>query len=198
MPIKTENKKNKGGKMKVKITKNNDENYWYNDRVGEVFEVEETTYPLYYRANGRYKGCYIDKDDCVIIEENPLEGADKLSEQIIKNDWAKMPKVKEETGEEEQYVVVKPIMDVPAEEIKVKVNDTSIIFIFPKYSQIKPVIGNPSTIPALISLGIIAEKKSKADKLADGIDERIYRELKYLSRPAIKQIILEELGKVMK
>lgn len=71
MPIKTENKKNNRGKMKVKITKNNDENYWYNDRIGEVFEVEETTYPLYYRANGCYKGCYIDKDDCEIIEEEP-------------------------------------------------------------------------------------------------------------------------------
>ena len=82
----------KEDKMKVVITKNNDENYWYNDRIGEVFEVEETRHSLYYRANGRYKGCYIDKSDCWIIEENRLEGADKLSKQIITNEWAKMPK----------------------------------------------------------------------------------------------------------
>ena len=82
--------------MKVKITKNNDENYWYNDRIGEVFEVEETRHSLYYRANGRYKGCYIDKDDCEIIKENPLEGADKLSKQIITSEWAKMPELKQE------------------------------------------------------------------------------------------------------
>lgn len=105
MPIKTENKKNKGGKMKVKITKKNDENYWYNDRIGEVFEVEDTTYPLYYRANGRYKGCYIDKDDCEIINEAEeiLKGAEKLSAQLNKSEWAKMPGDEMNTDEEKSY-----------------------------------------------------------------------------------------------
>lgn len=159
---------------------------------GSTYEAVE--YTNYFRSNG----IWINKSYCEIINEAEeiLKGAEKLSAQLNKSEWAKMPKVKEETVEE--YVVVKPIMGVPAEEIKVKVNDTSIIFIFPKYSQIKPVIGNPSTIPALISLGIIAEKKSKAEELADKIDHRIYKELKYLSRPAIKQIIVEELEKVMK
>lgn len=139
----------------------------------------------------------VQKHICETINEAEeiLKGAEKLSAQLNKSEWAKMPKVKEDNMEEKEYVVVKPIMRVPAEEIKVKVNDTSIIFIFPEYSQIKPVIGNPSTIPALISLGIIAEKKSKAKEILDNIKKSYENNFGFRMNLEVQQIILQELEK---
>ena len=144
------------------------------------------------------KGFWINKSDCEITKENPLEGADKLSKQIITSEWAKMPKVKQE-GEmkEKEYVAVKPILDVPAEEIKVIVTDESGKF-WNCYSEVKELYITSEYVLELISKGIIAEKKSKREEIA----EKIVIELKKYDNEEVlptykdmKQIILSELEK---
>lgn len=123
--------------------------------------------------------------------EEILKGAEKLSAQLNKSEWAKMPKVKEDKVKEKEYACIKDILNVKAEEIKVTI-DNEIVSAYFTWADKRFYI-NSKFIPKFISEGIIAEKKSKADELADEISERIYWELKYLSRPAIRQIILEEL-----
>ena len=51
--------------MKVKVTKANKHNYWYNTRIGEEFEVTRA-------KDGRYckeSGSWIDASDCEVVEE---------------------------------------------------------------------------------------------------------------------------------
>ena len=57
----------------------------------------------------------IRKSNCEIINEAEeiLKGADKLSEQLNKSEWAKMPKKKQEATVKE-YEAAQDIMGVPA------------------------------------------------------------------------------------
>lgn len=179
--------------MKVKITKNNDENYWYNDRIGEVFEVEETTNTLYYRANGRCKGCYIDKDDCEIINEAEeiLKGADKLSEQLNKSEWAKMPKNKQDDKMKEYVLNI--------DFVTLKKGDSVLVGPYTNVhtfengdNKIMLAIPN-SCLQLALQQGIIREKKSKAEE----ITERIVSKLDGIPKTSQSryEIILEVLRK---
>lgn len=196
--------------MKVKITKNNDENYWYNDRIGEVFEVEETTNQLYYRANGRYKGCYIDKDDCEVIEEEP-------ERQIINIEvWNCNTKTKFVFSTLTRITDPQQLTDVISEalnkqEDKMKEYVLNIDFVTLKkgdrvlvgpYTNVhtfengenKIMLAIPdSCLQLALGQGIIREKKSKAEE----ITERIVSKLGGIPKTAQLryEIILEVLRK---
>jgi len=65
--------------MKVKITKCSNVDYWYNDKIGEVFEV--LTEENYYVAGHISSGLFIAKDDCEIIPDiavNKIKAEDYL------------------------------------------------------------------------------------------------------------------------
>ena len=69
--------------MKIKVIKSSSENYWYNNHIGEVFEVVEELnqhkcvlalpyqryYYSFYKGEGKNKiGFYIGIEDCEIVE----------------------------------------------------------------------------------------------------------------------------------
>ena len=64
--------------MKVKIIKSENQSYWYADKIGEVFEVDENFNSRNYRVI--LKGNYISKSDCEIVE-NELSGT---QQKIVK------------------------------------------------------------------------------------------------------------------
>jgi hypothetical protein len=64
--------------MKIQIIKQNhiNSNCWYNDRIGEVFEVShirnfDNCYMVIDKSKINYEGVlsYVIKDDCVIIKD---------------------------------------------------------------------------------------------------------------------------------
>lgn len=127
-----------------------------------------------------------------IIEENPLEGADKLSKQIITSEWAKMPQIKQE-GEmkEKEYVVLQDIMTITADKIKLKVG-TDFVGSFDM--SISTMYIPTDKIDKFIQQGIIAEKKSKREEIAEKIQFALATK-HYNDKDDYKEIILEELEK---
>lgn len=166
---------------------------------GSTYEAVE--YTNYFRSNG----IWINKSYCEIINEAEeiLKGAEKLSAQLNKSEWAKMPKVKEGTVKEEQYVVTQDIWGIKKEDIEV-CPGAPTRFIF----DIEPGAGalyiNSKNITKFIEQGIIAEKKSKAEELAG----RIVEAYGCTPRPKsgswedvskqLYDVVLKELEKVMK
>lgn len=123
--------------------------------------------------------------------EEILKGAEKLSAQLNKSEWAKMPKVKEDKVKE--YVVVKPIMDVPAEKIKVTITEFGDC-VFNAHRETLAI--DAGCIKGLIEQGIIAEKKSKAEEIVFNICQKYWQSTADDYRvKRLSDIILEELEK---
>ena len=60
--------------MKVKIIKSSKPTYWYNDKIGEIYEVEKLLIPKMncYRISDttRCRPKYINFDDCEVLNLN--------------------------------------------------------------------------------------------------------------------------------
>lgn len=91
-----------------------------------------------------------------------------------------------------EYVVVKPIMDVPAEKIEVVVDDGATEAYFSCASNSLYI--NSKFISAFISKGIIREKKSANEELAEKICSK-YWESGDCRVQRLYTVILEELEK---
>ena len=92
-----------------------------------------------------------------------------------------------------EYEAAQDIMGVPAGEIKV-VKQSSGIKSFQFYEHIKTLIINPQYIEGLLSKGIIAEKKSANEELAERICSK-YWESGDCRVQRLYTVILEELEK---
>lgn len=57
--------------MKVKVVKCSSESYWYKDRVGEEFDVEDYENHKYNIISGEKEDWIIYKSDCEVIQEKP-------------------------------------------------------------------------------------------------------------------------------
>lgn len=153
--------------MKVRITKVTSDACWYDSLIGKEYEVNSEMNDRYLVRNKRFG---ILKSDCEIVED---------------------------TMEKKQYVVVKPIMDVPAEEISINIfhgtGDTQF------YPDSKSLYISDEGIIKWTGKGIIREKKSKAEEITERIIDRIGDTQSTIGwsekKIAYKEIILSELEK---
>lgn len=112
--------------MKVKITKCSSNNYWYYNKIGEIFDVVDNGIFKGQFATLKLNGYFIDKNDCEIVEEETHEEQkSKGNENWEKDiDWEVTRKLnanqipKEETKIEEEhkskgYMIINPKGEVP-------------------------------------------------------------------------------------
>ncbi|GAF78332.1 unnamed protein product, partial [marine sediment metagenome] len=70
--------------MKVKITGCSGENYWYSERIGEIFEVQcDEGYMTEDDAVPGHKG-HIDTQDCTIIKEDKMNKVEAVERTAVK------------------------------------------------------------------------------------------------------------------
>ena len=75
--------------MKVKIIKSEKPSYWYANKIGEVFEVDENFNSSNYRVMLKWN--YISKSDCEIVEN---ELSDNTEEDMYNNKKNKVKYIK--------------------------------------------------------------------------------------------------------
>ena len=66
--------------MKVKIIKSENQSYWYADKIGEVFEVDENFNSSNYRVILKWN--YISKSDCEIVENDTQQKIVKVCDEV--------------------------------------------------------------------------------------------------------------------